>query len=68
MSLLKVARTKKELTQIQMAEVLGVSRQQVSNYESRRQSPPIEKLRQIAKAYGVTVEELVEHFTVNADQ
>lgn len=48
------------LTQEQFAEQLQVSRQAVSKWESGRGYPEIEKLLEICKRYGVTLNDLFE--------
>lgn len=47
------------LSQEQLAEKLGVSRQAVSKWERAEASPDIENLSSLAKLYGITIDELV---------
>lgn len=47
------------LTQIQLAEQLGVSQQAVTAYESGQRRVPISMLPALAGTLGVTVEELI---------
>lgn len=55
-----LARLRKEkgLSQAEVAEELGVTRQAVSRWESGRAWPSAEKLVAVSRLYGVTVEEL----------
>lgn len=52
-------RKQHELSQEQLAEKLGVSRQAVSKWERAEASPDIENLSSLAKLYGITIDELV---------
>lgn len=52
-------RKQHELSQEQLAERLGVSRQAVSKWERAEASPDIENLSSLAKLYGITIDELV---------
>lgn len=56
---LRRLRTGKHMTQAEVAERLHVTRQTVSSYESGRTEPDVEKLKCLAKIYGVTLEELL---------
>lgn len=47
------------LTQEQLAEKLYVSRTAVSKWESGKGYPNIESLKQLAKAFGITIDELL---------
>ena len=52
-SKLKTLRKGRKLTQEQAAEMLGITRATVSNYEVGRRSPHISELKRIADVYGV---------------
>lgn len=56
---IKRFRTEKGITQDELAEVLNVTRQAVSNWENEKTQPDIETLNSIAETLGVTVEELI---------
>lgn len=47
------------LSQEQLAEKLGVSRQAVSKWERAEASPDIENLSALARLYGITIDELI---------
>lgn len=47
------------LTQVQLAEALGVSQQAVTAYENGQRRVPISLLPQLARTLGVTVEDLI---------
>ena len=49
----------KGLTQEQIAEVIGISRQSYSKWEQGETYPDIDKCDKLAKYYGVTIDSLV---------
>ncbi len=51
-------RTKRELSQEELAEQLGVSRQSVSKWETGQSVPDLDKLIKLADLFGVTLDEL----------
>lgn len=53
-------RKKKGLSQVDLADMLGVSRQSVSNWETGSSNPEIGKLSPLAQALGVTVDFLLD--------
>jgi transcriptional regulator with XRE-family HTH domain len=57
----RIAHLRKEqsITQVQLAEVLGVSQQTITAYEVGRRRIQVSSLPVIAKALGVAVEDLV---------
>lgn len=58
---LKMIRKEKGLTQEQLAEILGVSRQAVSKWESNNGYPETDKLIVIAKEFGVSLDYLIDN-------
>lgn len=52
-------RTQKGLSQLELAEQLGVSRQSVSKWETGQSVPDLDKLIKLADLFGVSVDELV---------
>ena len=56
---LQELRKKKGLTQEELAEALYVSRTAISKWESGRGYPSIDSLREIAKYFSVTIDELL---------
>lgn len=56
---IKKLRNEKNLTQQQMAEQLGISRQAVSSWENDRSLPDIEMLIIISRTFGITLDELI---------
>ena len=52
-------RTKRRLSQEQLAELVGVSRQAVSKWELNAALPDTDKLIPLARALGVSVDELL---------
>lgn len=57
----RIAATRKSLgmTQVQLAEELGIAQQVVASYEVGRRRMPIALLPRLARALAVTVEELI---------
>lgn len=56
---IKSVRVGRDLTQQQMADKLNISRQAISNWENNRNLPDIEMLIEIAKAFNLTLDELI---------
>ena len=54
-------------SQEELAELIGVSRQTLSKYETGESLPDIEKCRQLAEAFSVTVDDLVSYEKNDAD-
>lgn len=51
-------RKEKNLSQLELAEVLNVSRQSVSLWENGSTTPALDKLQFLAEFYGITIDEL----------
>lgn len=60
MAKLKQMREQCGLSVIKAAELMGLSRITVWNYENGKRSPSFEKLQRFAKIYGCTVNDFVE--------
>ncbi|MCL2234502.1 MAG: helix-turn-helix domain-containing protein [Firmicutes bacterium] len=56
---LKELRLEKELTQEGLANILGVNRTSISDWEKPRTEPSLTMLVELAKFFGVTVDELL---------
>ena len=54
-------RKMRSLTQEDIAEIAGVSRQAVAKWESGETVPDLEKCRLLAEAFGVSLDELANH-------
>ena len=52
-------RSSKDISQEQLAEALGVSRQSVSKWEMGQALPQIDKVLQLAQIFGVSTDELL---------
>lgn len=55
---LRIARTRQDLTQQELANLVGASEPKIAKLETLRQLPTAEELSRISEALGVTVEEL----------
>ncbi len=58
---LKVFRAMHDLTQEDLAEKLGVTRQTINAIEKQRYNPSLELAFKLADFFGVTIEELFIH-------
>ena len=58
---IKLLRTKKALSQGELADILHVSAQAVSKWESNTSYPDISQLPAIASYFGITIDELFEY-------
>ena len=55
---IKQMRLEKKLTQEQMAEQLGVSRQAVSNWENNKNLPDLELIISMSRLFSVSLDDL----------
>lgn len=56
---IKKLRSDRNITQQEMADALGISRQAVSHWENNRNLPDIELLIEIAKNFSISLDELI---------
>jgi transcriptional regulator with XRE-family HTH domain len=56
---LRDARQMRQLSQEQIAEILGVSRQTISNWETSKSYPDIERVMRLAEIYHLSLDELL---------
>ncbi|MBQ6568770.1 MAG: helix-turn-helix transcriptional regulator [Clostridia bacterium] len=56
----------KRMTQEQLAEKVGVSRQAVAKWETGESVPDLERSRQIAQVFGVSLDDLVNYSEENS--
>lgn len=56
---LKAARVNAGLTQKQVAEMLGISKNTIINYEKYRTTPDVETSKTLAAIYGLTVDDII---------
>lgn len=56
-------RKKQGMSQQEVADLLHVSRQTISNWELNQGAPTIDKARELAKLYNVSLDDLVGHDT-----
>ena len=59
-------RKAQEITQVQLAEILGISQQTVAHYEVGRLRISVELLTVLAKTLSVSIEEIIEAPTPNS--
>ena len=58
--MLKQARTRRKLTQVELAEIVGVHKITISRLERGDRQPSMRMLQRLAKALGVSVTRLLE--------
>lgn len=63
-AIIKELREKNKMTQLQLAEKLGVSDKTISKWETGKGYPDITLLEPIAKAFGISVTELISGNTI----
>ena len=56
---LKDERLKRDFTQQEIADILKITKQQYSLYETGKRTMPIEKIAKLAKLYDVSIDYLV---------
>ena len=64
---LKTAREKKQISQYELAEIVGLTQTAIAYFELGSKVPNIYNGVQIAKALGTTAEQLVEGQVINHD-
>lgn len=57
---IKKYREEKKMTQVEVAEVLGVKPATISKYESGTLEPNIESLKKLAELFGISIDELLK--------
>ena len=63
---LQKLRSEKNLSQEQLADKIGVSRQTISAWESGKASPELDKITAISKLFSVSIDELVGEIETEA--
>lgn len=58
---LKAARVNANMTQMQVAEQLNVSKKTVCSWENGKTTPKLDKIEPICKLYGVTYDDIAWH-------
>ncbi|MBQ8280115.1 MAG: helix-turn-helix domain-containing protein [Roseburia sp.] len=66
-STIKTARTRMNMTQMNLADEMGVSYQAVSNWERGNSMPDISKIPELCKILNISFEELVGERTIETD-
>lgn len=61
-------RTEKRLTQEELADLLGVSRQSVSKWESDASTPELDKLIRLSEVFDITVDKLVKEENITEEE
>ena len=56
-----------DFSQEELADMIGVSRQTLSKYETGESLPDIEKCKRLADVFGVTIDDLISYDKKNAD-
>lgn len=64
---LKDVRSRKKLKQSDIAEILNIPQQRISEYETGTITPSLERLIELAKLLDVSLDELVEFKNIHAE-
>lgn len=56
-----------DFSQEELADMIGVSRQTLSKYETGESLPDIEKCKRLANVFGVTIDDLISYDKKNED-
>lgn len=56
---LKAARVNKNLTQVEAAKLLGVSKDSLWNYENGRSFPDVRVVKKMEEVYGISYDNLI---------
>ena len=56
-----------DFSQEELADMIGVSRQTLSKYETGESLPDIEKCKRLADVFGVTIDDLISYDKKNED-
>ena len=62
---LKLLRTKYNISQQQLAELVGVSQQSINKYENHKIEPDIQTLIKIAEYFNTSVDYLIGHTDID---
>lgn len=62
---IKLLRTSKGWTQIELAEKLGTNQQAITSYENDQSKPPIERLPVLASLFDISIDELLGVKTIS---
>lgn len=62
MNVIKVGRAKKELSQKKLAEIMGVTRQTVFNWEQKTNQPNASAMLKLSEVLDVSIEEVVRFY------
>ncbi|MEL7220362.1 MAG: helix-turn-helix transcriptional regulator [Bacteroidota bacterium] len=57
---IRYLRVKNNLTQKQLGDQLSVNAGQISNYEKGESDPPLKKIKEMVKLFGVTYNEIID--------
>lgn len=64
---LKIARIKNKLTQQQVADMVGISKSTITNYEADKRQPDVFMIKKLAHALNVTGDYLIGYEPKNKD-
>lgn len=56
---LKAARVNANLTQAEVANLLNISKSTINNYENYKKSPNVTRAKELAKLYGMEVDDII---------
>lgn len=66
MNKIKDYRTKADLSQAELGNIIGVEQNTISTWETGEYSPPLKKLKKLAEYFNCTIDDLVSQSTETA--
>jgi transcriptional regulator with XRE-family HTH domain len=62
---LRILRNKKGISQLQLAEIIGVSQQSINKYENHNVEPDIDTLMKLSDYFSTSIDFLVGHKNID---
>ena len=62
---LRLLRTKKNISQQQLAEIIGVTQQSINKYENHKIEPDIQTLIKMAEYFNTSIDYLIGHTDID---
>ncbi len=56
---IKTLRKRKDLTQEQLAQEIGINQKMIQHYEKGRCDPPLETLEKLSDFFGVSIDDMI---------
>lgn len=56
---IRLLRTTKNMSQVELAELLGVAQQTICSYENNARQPPVHRLLALSRVFDTSIDELI---------